>query len=138
MRIIFSIAANLSWPLFQLYVKNAFLYGDLKKGSIWSNLWGMLLRESIKSVVSERQYMDSSRVHGRGLRSLALPSLTLIFNYHSDYFIFDRRTKSGLVILPVRVDDILPTESDSVGLVETKDYLRRHFVTKDMGKAKYF
>jgi len=27
--ILFSIAVNLSWPLFQLNVKNAFLYGDL-------------------------------------------------------------------------------------------------------------
>ena len=33
--------------------------------------------------------------------------------------------------------DILLTESDSVGLVETK-YLRHHFVTKDMDKPKYF
>jgi len=30
-RIIFSIIVNLSWPLCQLDVKNAFLYGDLQK-----------------------------------------------------------------------------------------------------------
>ena len=30
-RILFSIAVNLSWPLFQLDIKNPFLYGDLKK-----------------------------------------------------------------------------------------------------------
>jgi len=30
-RILFSIAANLSWPLFQMDVKNAFLYGDLQE-----------------------------------------------------------------------------------------------------------
>jgi len=29
-RILFSIVVNLSWPLFQLDVKNAFLYRDLK------------------------------------------------------------------------------------------------------------
>jgi len=28
-RIMFSIDVNMSWPLFQLDVKNAFLYGDL-------------------------------------------------------------------------------------------------------------
>jgi len=30
-RILFSIAVNLSWPLFQLDVKNAFLYRDLQE-----------------------------------------------------------------------------------------------------------
>ena len=43
-----------------------------------------------------------------------------------------------LVILTVYVDDILLTGSDSVSLAETKEYLRRHFVTKEMGKPKYF
>jgi len=30
-RILFSIAVNLLWPLFQLDVKNVFLYGDLQE-----------------------------------------------------------------------------------------------------------
>jgi len=36
------------------------------------------------------------------------------------------------------MDDIQLTGSDPTGLVETKEYLRRYFVTKDMGKFKYF
>ena len=36
------------------------------------------------------------------------------------------------------VNDILLTESDSDGLVEIKEYLRRYFMTKDMSKLKYF
>jgi len=36
-------------------------------------------QERIKSIISRRLSMASSRVHGRDLRSSALPSLALIF-----------------------------------------------------------
>ena len=55
--------------------------------------------------------------------------------YHS---IFIRRTKSGMVVLTVYVDDILLTGSDLVGLLETKMYLKHPFVTKNIGRPKYF
>jgi len=42
------------------------------------------------------------------------------------------------VILAVYVDDIMLTRSDSAGLMETKEYLRRYFVTKDICRPKYF
>jgi len=42
------------------------------------------------------------------------------------------------VVLPVYIDDILLTGSDSAGIVEIKMYLKRHFVTKDIGRPKYF
>ena len=57
---------------------------------------------------------------------------------HSDHLVFVRRTKSGSVILAVYVNDILLTGSDYVTLAETKEYLKWHFVTKDMKKARYF
>ena len=59
-------------------------------------------------------------------------------HYYSDYSVFVRRTKFGSMILVVYVDVILLTGSDSVALTETKEYFIRHFVTKDMGKPRYF
>ena len=38
--------------------------------------------------------------------------------YHSNHSVFVRRTKSGVIILPVYVDDILLTNSDSAGLLD--------------------
>ena len=38
----------------------------------------------------------------------------------------------------VYVDDILLTGSDSGGLLETKEYLKRYFVTKNMRRRIYF
>ena len=57
---------------------------------------------------------------------------------HSDYFDFNRHIKSGIVILAVYLDDILLISSDSARLLETKEYLEYHFVTKDMRRPKYF
>ena len=51
---------------------------------------------------------------------------------------FVRHTKYGIVVLAVYVGDILLTSSDSAGLLETKEYLKRNFVTKDMERPKYF
>ena len=52
--------------------------------------------------------------------------------------VFIRRTKSGIVVLNVYVDNILLTSSNPAGIVEIKMYLKLHFVTKDMGRPKYF
>ncbi|KAL0368234.1 UNVERIFIED_CONTAM: Retrovirus-related Pol polyprotein from transposon RE2 [Sesamum calycinum] len=41
-------------------------------------------------------------------------------------------------ILAVYVDDILITGSDIDGIEEAKTYLQKHFVTKDLGRPRYF
>ena len=57
---------------------------------------------------------------------------------YSDHSVFVRHTSSGIVVLALYVHDILLTDSDSSGIVETKMYLNHHFVTKDMRRSKYF
>ncbi|KAL0317516.1 UNVERIFIED_CONTAM: Copia protein [Sesamum angustifolium] len=55
--------------------------------------------------------------------------------YHSG---FVQTTGLGMAVLAVYVGDILITGSDIVGIEEAKTYLQKHFVTKDLGKPKYF
>ena len=57
---------------------------------------------------------------------------------YSNHSVFLRYTKSGIADLAEYVDDNLLTSSNSAGLLETKEYLKRHFVTKDMERPKYF
>ena len=57
---------------------------------------------------------------------------------HSDHSAFVRRIKSGIIVLVVYVDNILLTGSDPRGLLETKEYLKRHFMIKNMGRPRYF
>ena len=82
--------------------------------------------------------MDSSRVQRRGLRSSVLPFLVLAFADVIQITVFVRHTGSGIVVLTIYVDDILLTGSDLAGIVETKMYFKRHFVTKNMRRPKYF
>ena len=82
--------------------------------------------------------MDSSKVQKRGLRSSALPFLVLAFADVIQITLFSFGAQGLVVVLTVYVDDILLTGSDSAGIVETKIYLKRHFVTKDIGRPKYF
>ena len=51
---------------------------------------------------------------------------------------FIRRTRSGIIVLTIYVNEILLTGSDAAGIVETKMYLQCHFVTKNIGRLKYF
>ena len=57
---------------------------------------------------------------------------------HSNHSVFARRTKSVIIVPTVYVDDILLISSDSTGLLEIKQYLKRYFVIKGMGRPKYF
>ena len=55
-----------------------------------------------------------------------------------DHLVFIKSGAAGYVFLPVYVDDILLTGGDTTGIAQTKEYLSTYFVTKDMGKPKYF
>jgi len=81
--------------------------------------------------------MDSRGVQGREKFILTIYGIGFRRS-HSDHSVFVRHTRSDIVVLVVYVDDILLTGSDSVGIVNTKMYLKRHFVTKDMRRPKYF
>ena len=50
---------------------------------------------------------------------------------------FIRHSSAGSVILAVYID-ILLTSNDTNGFEKAKAYLNAHFVTKDMGRRRYF
>ena len=51
---------------------------------------------------------------------------------------FVTQRPTGCVILAVYVDDILMIGSDGIGMNESKEFLKKYFVTKDLGRLKYF
>ena len=49
-----------------------------------------------------------------------------------------KKTKGGLVILVVYVDDIILSGSDDTSILVIKTYLQQHLSIHDLGSPKYF
>ena len=49
-----------------------------------------------------------------------------------------KKTKGGLVILAVYVDDIILTGSDDTSILATKTYLQQYLSIRDLGSPRYF
>ncbi|KAL0423678.1 UNVERIFIED_CONTAM: Retrovirus-related Pol polyprotein from transposon RE1 [Sesamum radiatum] len=140
-RVLFSLAVNLSWPMYQMHIKNAFLYGDLNETVYMEQPPGYVAQGEKQRMVcklkkaiyglkqSPRAWFDKfSRIIGEFGFSRC----------QADYSVFVQTTKTGMVVLAVYVDDILITGSDIDGIEEAKTYLQKQFVTKDLGRPRYF
>jgi len=55
-----------------------------------------------------------------------------------DHSVFYHHSSVGCIYLVVYVDDIVLTHSDHHDILQVKQHLCQHFVTKDLGKLKYF
>ncbi|KAL0311158.1 UNVERIFIED_CONTAM: Retrovirus-related Pol polyprotein from transposon RE2 [Sesamum angustifolium] len=108
------IWVNLNWTLYQMDIKNAFLYGDLNETIYMEQPPGYLAqREKQRMVCKLKKAIYGFKQSPRAW--------------------FDKFSR-----IIVYVDDILITGSDLVGIEEAKTYLQKHFVTKDLGRPRYF
>ena len=140
-RLLLSMAAMRSWPLYLLDIKNAFLHGDLTKevymeqphGFVAQGESGLVckLRRSLYSLKeSFRAWFDH---FGSVQQKFGMTRST------SDHSVFYHHTSLGQYIyLIIYVDDIILTYSDQDGIWKRKQHLCSHFQTKDLGKVKYF
>lgn len=139
-RVVLSIATNLSWDLWQMDVKNAFLQGELEEEVYMTPPPGLedsitpgkvlRLRKAIYGLKqSPRAWYHklSSTLKDRGFK-----------RSEADHTLFTLQSPQGIIVVLVYVDDLIISGSDQVGIQETKSFLKSVFDIKDLGELKYF
>ncbi|KAK8951402.1 hypothetical protein KSP39_PZI004749 [Platanthera zijinensis] len=138
-RVLLSVAVNRDWPISQLDVKNAFLYGDLQEAVYMEQPPGYVAQGETR-VCRLKKAIYGLKQSPRAWFDKFSDIVTAVGFARSsaDHSLFIRKTSLGLVVLAVYVDGILLTSDDQEGVALTKQHLRQHLVTKDMGSPKYF
>ncbi|KAL1193518.1 Retrovirus-related Pol polyprotein from transposon RE2 [Cardamine amara subsp. amara] len=137
-RILLSIAVNLSWGLWQMDVKNAFLQGELEEEVYMASPPGYdheagevcRLRKAIYGLKqSPRAWYHklSTCLREKGFKMS-----------EADHTLFTRKGPTGIVAVLIYVDDLIITGDDIEGVSLLKRNLKESFDIKDLGELKYF
>ena len=139
-RVLFSIAANRDWPLYQFDVKNAFLHGDLSNEVYmeappgfshgFGKGEGCRLKKALYGLKqSPRAWFERF--------TMAMKK----FGYkqsNADHTLFLKRRGMRVTCLIIYVDDMIITGDDKKEIEQLKSKLFKEFEMKDLGSLKYF
>ncbi|KAJ9692402.1 hypothetical protein PVL29_011454 [Vitis rotundifolia] len=129
-RLLLSIAAMRSWPLFQLDIKNAFLHGDLAEEVYMEQPLGFVAQGESGLVCRLRRSLYGLKQSPRAWfsRFSSVVQEFGIFRSTADHSIFYHHNSSGQCIyLVVYVDVIVIIGSDQNGIQKLKQHLFTHF-----------
>ncbi|GJZ40642.1 ribonuclease H-like domain-containing protein [Tanacetum coccineum] len=138
-RYLICIGVSNDWPLFQLDVNNAFLYGDLNEDIYMSLPLGFECADKNK-VCKLNKALYGLKQAPRQWNA----KLTTVLVEHGfvqskfDYSLYLKHTNEVFVALLVYVDDFIITGNSLDEIEKLKAYLKSNFMLKDLGVMKYF
>lgn len=139
-RVLLALAANKSWNLWQLDVKNAFLHGELDKEIYMAQPMGFESKDHPNYVCKLRKAIYGLKQSPRAWYGKIAEFLThngyLVTSADSSLFI---KAKGGkLAIVLVYVDDLIITGNYDEEILQIKENFSVRFQMKDLGELKHF
>nr|GEX96557.1 ribonuclease H-like domain-containing protein [Tanacetum cinerariifolium] len=127
------------WPLFQLDVNNAFLYGDLNKDIYKSLPFGFECADKNKVCKLNKALYGLKQAPRRWNAKLTTVLVEHGFVQSKyDYSLYLKDTNEVFVSLLVYVDDFIIIVNSLDEIEKFKVYLKIKFMIKDLGVMKYF
>ncbi|XP_076908792.1 uncharacterized protein LOC143565815 [Bidens hawaiensis] len=139
-RVLFSIAANKEWPVYQFDVKNAFLHGELKEEVYMEAPHRFTNNFGEKEVCRLKKALYGLKQSPRAW----FGRFTLTMKHYgfkqsnSDHTLFLKRRNNLITCLIIYVDDMIITGDDKEEITKLKGNLFAEFEMKDIGRLKYF
>ncbi|GJS95733.1 putative RNA-directed DNA polymerase [Tanacetum coccineum] len=138
-RCLMNIAVLNDWPMFQLDIDNAFLYGDLDETVYMKPPQGYYDTECNKVCRLKKSLYGLKQAPRQWNAKLTGALIENGFNQSkSDYSLFTKSDNGVFLALLVYVDDIIITGNNSSEIDKFKEFLRTKFMIKDLGNLKYF
>ena len=137
-RLLLSMAAMRSWPLFQLDIKNVFLHCDLTEEVYMEQPPGFVAQGESGLVCKLRRSLYGLKQSPRAWFSSVVQEFGMIRSAADHSFFYHHSSTGKCIYLIVYVDNIVITGTDQDGIQKLKQHLFSHFQTKDLGKLKYF
>lgn len=139
-RILLSVAAQRGWKVYQLDVKSAFLYGELKEVVYVDQPEGF-----VKKGEENKVYLLRKALYG--LKQAPRPWFSRIEGYFKqagfhrssyDHTFFIKREGEKCIMVSIYVDDLIFAGNDELLLEEFKLSMKQEFEMTDLGLMRFF
>lgn len=139
-RVILSLAVSQRWPLRQLDVQNAFLYGDLKETVYLRQPPGFIdLQKPDHVCLLHKSLYGLKQAPRAWFHRLSRALLSLGFQgSKTDPSLFIYSSMGTMLYMLVYVDDIILTGNNSTTIDQIIKNLSHTFAVQDMGTLSYF